>query len=244
VRKGDTLFSIAWGLRLDYQEVAEWNGIAPPYRIQPGQRLRLSPPPRERGPTVTPLTPPEGPQVAAIDPAPRPAAVLVPLAKEPGPEPPVAEPARVQLPEPSPPAASPSVAPARAAVAPAVVGAPAWKWPTAGTVAERFAPGDNITGVRIVGKLGQPIRAAEAGEVIYSDDGFPQFGRLVVIQHNKELLSAYGWVDKVTVKQGDRVAKGAQIAAMGLRGANPLLHFEIRRGGKPIDPLPLLPKTH
>jgi lipoprotein NlpD len=118
-----------------------------------------------------------------------------------------------------------------------------WQWPTAGRVVERFAAGDAVRkGVKIAGKAGQPILAAEGGEVVYSGSGLVGYGPLIIVQHNKNYLSAYGHNRKLLVRQGDQVTKGAQIAEMGLAGGRPLLHFEIRRDGDPVDPTALLPR--
>jgi lipoprotein NlpD len=141
-------------------------------------------------------------------------------------------------------AAEPRVAPDR--TRPITVAAAAglrWQWPTPGRVVERFAAGDSARkGVKIAGKPGQAIVAAEAGEVVYSGSGLVGYGPLIIIKHNKNYLSAYGHNRKLLVQQGDQVTKGTQIAEMGLAGGAPLLHFEIRRDGDPVDPLALLPR--
>lgn len=118
-----------------------------------------------------------------------------------------------------------------------------WQWPTSGRVVEGFAAGDAVRkGVKIAGKAGQPILAAEGGEVVYSGSGLVGYGPLIIVQHNKNYLSAYGHNRKLLVRQGDQVTKGTQIAEMGLAGGRPLLHFEIRRDGDPVDPMALLPR--
>ena len=118
-----------------------------------------------------------------------------------------------------------------------------WQWPTAGRVVERFSAGDSSRkGVKIAGKPGQAVVAAETGEVVYSGSGLVGYGPLIIVQHKKNYLSAYGHNRKLLVQQGDQVTKGTQIAEMGLAGGAPLLHFEIRRDGDPVDPLALLPR--
>lgn len=129
--------------------------------------------------------------------------------------------------------------------APVAIGADRlrWQWPTTGRVVERFSTGNpNRKGVKIAGKAGQPIVAAEGGAVVYSGSGLVGYGQLIIVKHNNNYLSAYGHNRKLLVQQGDQVTKGAQIAEMGLAGGAPLLHFEIRRGGDPVDPLELLPR--
>jgi lipoprotein NlpD len=120
-----------------------------------------------------------------------------------------------------------------------------WRWPTIGKVVQTFSPGDpERKGVRISGVVGQPVVAAEAGRVVYSGSGLVGYGNLVIIKHDDDYLSAYGYNKKLLVKEGDEVARGEQIARMGSprNGADSMLHFEIRKEGRPINPLPLLPK--
>ncbi len=95
----------------------------------------------------------------------------------------------------------------------------------------------------MAGRLGQQVKAAEAGTVVYSGSGLIGYGQLLIIKHNKNYLSAYGHNKKLLVKEGDKVKKGARIAEMGTNGSgNIVLHFEIRRNGVPVDPLLLLPR--
>lgn len=118
-----------------------------------------------------------------------------------------------------------------------------WRWPTAGKVSQTFAASDpNRKGVKIRGTAGQPVVAAEAGEVVYSGSGLVGYGPLIIIKHDNNYLSAYGHNRKILAQQGQHVAGGAKIAEMGLAGGQPLLHFEIRRDGEPIDPLLVLPR--
>jgi len=99
-------------------------------------------------------------------------------------------------------------------------------------------------GVDIAGKLGQPVYAAGNGRVVYSGSGLIRYGKLIIVKHNKNYLSAYAHIHKLLVKEGDTVAGGQRIAQMGRTGTNQVkLHFEIRRDGKPVDPLRYLPKS-
>ncbi len=120
-----------------------------------------------------------------------------------------------------------------------------WVWPTAGEVlATAPQPDAANKGVSIRGKLGQSVRAAESGQVVYSGSGLIGYGRLIILKHNDKYLSAYGHNRKILVKEGDQVAKGDRIAEMGTsNGGRPMLHFEIRRDGKSVDPLKLLPRS-
>ena len=85
------------------------------------------------------------------------------------------------------------------------------------------------------------VTATESGEVVYSGDGLVGYGELIIIKHNQRYLSAYGHNRKRLVKEGDRVKRGTVIATMGQLKGKPLLHFEVRRSGKPADPMNYLP---
>lgn len=98
-------------------------------------------------------------------------------------------------------------------------------------------------GIKIAGRSGDEIRSAEAGKVVYSGSGLIGYGRLIIVKHNDNYLSAYGHNRAILVKEGDQVTKGQKIAEMGTaNNGDPLLHFEIRRDGRPVDPLRLLPR--
>jgi lipoprotein NlpD len=119
-----------------------------------------------------------------------------------------------------------------------------WRWPASGQIVSKYVNGDPTRqGVNIAGSSGQPVFAAAAGEVVYSGAGLIGYGELIIIKHSDTFLSAYGHNRKRLVGEGQRVTSGQQIAEMGRSGAaRDMLHFEIRQGGKPVDPLPLLPR--
>jgi len=119
-----------------------------------------------------------------------------------------------------------------------------WRWPVSGKLVSSFKSGDPLRkGIKIQGQSGKAILAAESGKVVYSGSGLIGYGRLIIVKHNDNYLSAYGHNRKILVKEGDRVTKGRKIAEMGTNNnGDPLLHFEIRRDGKPVDPLRLLPR--
>lgn len=103
--------------------------------------------------------------------------------------------------------------------------------------------GDGKKGIAIGGISGSPVRAAAAGKVVYAGSGLVGYGRLIIVKHNKSFLSAYGHNQNLAVKEGDWVKRGQQIASMGNSGTSrTMLHFEIRRYGKPVDPLRYLPR--
>ena len=97
--------------------------------------------------------------------------------------------------------------------------------------------------IQIGGQVGSPVKAAAGGRVVYAGDGLVGFGNLVIISHQGKLLSAYGHNQSLAVKVGDVVQAGQVIAKMGSTGTDRVkLHFEIRKQGKPVNPISLLPK--
>jgi lipoprotein NlpD len=239
VARGDTLYGIAFRHGVDFRELARWNRIAAPYTIYPGQRLQLaSGTPVSQDPPRPAVRPPPASSSTSITgmpaPTPRPPAVATPVPATPvAPAPPTSATAATVA------SASPS-APSATSNAQGVT----WRWPASGELIGRFVAGDPTRqGINVAGKAGQPIFAAAAGEVVYSGAGLIGYGELVIIKHSDVFLSAYGHNRKRLVAEGQRVAAGQQIAEMGRTGAaRDMLHFEIRRGGKPVDPLPMLPK--
>jgi len=94
----------------------------------------------------------------------------------------------------------------------------------------------------IGGRKGQPVLAAAGGRVVYAGEGLRGYGKLVIIKHNNTWLSAYAHNDKLLVKEQEDVRKGQKIAEMGNTHADEVkLHFEVRRQGKPVDPVKVLP---
>ncbi|MEA3082519.1 MAG: lipoprotein NlpD [Paraburkholderia sp.] len=115
-------------------------------------------------------------------------------------------------------------------------------WPAGGRVVEAFQPGET-RGIEIGGKVGDPVRAAADGKVMYAGTGLNGYGSLIIVQHNKDFLTAYSHNRKLLVKIGDIVLQGQQIAEMGDENNSRVsVGFELRRDGKPIDPMPYLPQ--
>ena len=116
-----------------------------------------------------------------------------------------------------------------------------WMWPANGKLVATFSEGGN-KGIDISGKAGDSVVAAGSGKVVYSGSGLRGYGKLVIVKHNNTFLTAYAHNQNVLVKEGQSVGKGQKIAEMGNTDADQVkLHFEIRRQGKPVDPLKLLP---
>ena len=218
VARGDTLYSIAWQHGLGYQELASLNGIQPPYTIYSGQRLRVRPATASSGVTVAPLR--QSKPVVASSPAAAPA---------PGSTAPQAS---VPAPKPVPP---PAVS--------KTFNGP-WVWPTRGHVLRKYQPNaSGKRGIDIGGHVDQPVNAAGNGTVVYSGSGLVGYGRLIIVKHSEDLLSAYGHNSELLVAEGEYVSAGQMIAKMGSSGTNRTeLYFEIRKDGKPVDPLKYLPR--
>lgn len=257
VQRGDTLYSIAFHHGLDYRELAEWNSIEAPYTIYPGRELRLSSAragqkhtmaaaPAPAAPSAAPASSPAAPHSppAATKPAP-----FEPVASAPAPAAAAPTPNSTTTSSPSVPPATPSTKPTAAPPAPtsdavATAGDVAWRWPADGSVVGTFTTGDPVRqGIDIAGQPGAPVRAAADGTVVYSGNGLIGYGELIIVKHNPAFLSAYGHNRKRLVQEGDHVKAGQTIAEMGASSANRNeLHFEIRRNGKPSNPLDFLPR--
>jgi lipoprotein NlpD len=174
---------------------------------------------------------------------PAPASSSVPQAPSNTPPPPATGPRSPPLAEAAN-AASPSVPSAAAPSAVASNGDVAWRWPADGRVVVTYVAGDQTRqGIDIAGKAGEPVRAAANGSVVYSGNGLIGYGELIIVKHSPGFLSAYGHNRKRLVKEGDHVDAGQVIAEMGSSSASrDSLHFEIRKNGKPVNPLDYLPR--
>jgi lipoprotein NlpD len=145
--------------------------------------------------------------------------------------------ARCASTQPAPPAAR-QTAPARASNAPPVQ----WQWPVAGGTATLTSRPNGGQGLTVSGRLGEDVRAAAAGRVVYTGSGLLGYGQLVILKHNETYLSAYGHTQSVAVREGDPVSGGQRIATMGAGPqGDAMLYFEIRINGTPSNPLSFLP---
>ena len=258
VKRGDTLFGIALDHGQDYREMAAWNNITNPGVIQIGQVLRVTPPPgaagaAESGVVVRPILPP-GSAPAAAGAAPgtvteprgdkRPYSdeALAQARDQAQGKPAAAAAATAAAAKPGDKPADKPAAPAAPAPA-AVSDDVAWAWPAAGKMIGQFSESGANKGIDIAAKVGDPVLAAGPGKVVYSGQGLRGYGRLVIIKHNNTWLSAYAHNSNLLVKEGQIVNKGQKIAEAGSTDSDvPKLHFEIRRQGKPVDPVKLLPE--
>lgn len=218
VKRGDTLFKVAQANTQSWRDIARWNNLENPSAIEIGQVLRVVPPGQ-----VVVATAPSAPAVTSTpgSAASAPVVVVKPVVIAPQPE--------VRPLDP---------------LAPPVKGGDDnidWLWPASGPVIATF---DDVKskGVSIGGTLGDPVLAAADGRVVYSGSGLRGYGNLVIIKHNATYLTAYAHNQTLLVKEDQAVLRGQKIAEMGSSDADRVqLHFEIRRQGKPTDPLTLLP---
>ncbi|HEU5399277.1 MAG TPA: peptidoglycan DD-metalloendopeptidase family protein [Gammaproteobacteria bacterium] len=142
------------------------------------------------------------------------------------------------------PAPAPGAASHAQAFAPPPAGNGSWGWPAAGQVVRLFhADSPLAKGIDITASRGADVLAAAPGKVVYAGSGIIGYGKLIIIKNSESFLSAYADNDEILVREGDSVRLGDRIATMGLgRDGRPLLHFEIRYDGKPVDPLNYLPR--
>ncbi|SFF99162.1 Murein DD-endopeptidase MepM and murein hydrolase activator NlpD, contain LysM domain [Novosphingobium sp. CF614] len=244
VQPGETLGGIAARAKVPRVLIAEANGLQAPFNVRVGQKLQI---PRTRhhpvaaGDTGFSVSMKYGvpwEQIAlanSIDPqSPIKAGqtLLIPTLLNP-------PPTGISKLDPAPAAASaaPTPAPAKSA---------RFGWPVSGTVRRGYAAGsDYHDGVDIVAPKGTMVRAAAPGTVKFAGKEKDQFGNLVVIDHGDGWFTAYGFLSRVTVKEGAKVAAGERVGLVGDTGLakGNELHFEVRRDGKPVDPLDELPKA-
>ena len=268
VKRGDTLYSIALDHGQDHRDLAKWNRLDDPNRIQAGQTLRVTPPEGEQGVQVGAARGSGAVESRPLDsrqPEARPAPVASTTASAPAAAGTRTEPKALRLPysaenvallqkndalaNSQPPGARPEPAPQVAATlgAPKPAAEPKdaeaieFIWPARGKVLAGFSEPAS-KGVDIGGKSGDPVVAAAAGRVIYIGTGIRGYGKLIVIKHDNNFNSVYAHNREILVKQDQPVARGQKIAELGDTDADtPKLHFEIRKSGKPVDPIKYLP---
>jgi len=223
VKPGDRLIRIGLENGQSWKDLAKWNNIENPDRIEVGQTLRVVPP--DVDPSAASSKPVTTAKVETKPLDAKPAVGAVSGAS--------AAPA---------PSAPPTVSTASPTPAPRDGDDDInWGWPASGPVVGNFEEG-KVKGLAIGGKAGDPVLAAADGRVVYAGAGLRGYGNLVIIKHNNTYLTAYAHNQTLLVKDDQAVRKGQKIAEMGSTDADSVrLHFEIRRQGKPIDPAKLLP---
>ena len=226
VQRGDTLYSVAFRLGMDYRTLAAINGIDAPYVIQVSQRLKTVP--SEQASAPAPAAPEKTAQ-ASTPATPATTAKAAPAQSK----------ASAVTPAPSTRSSESTVSAPAAKVTNAPVSA--WVWPAEGEVSRGFSD-ERHKGIDIPGERGAAVMATAAGVVVYSGTGVTGYGALLIVKHNDTYLSAYGHNDALLVAEGAQVKSGQVIARMGSTSADSVkLHFEIRRNGRPVNPTALLP---
>lgn len=241
VKRGETLYSIALEHGQAYRDVAAWNNIDNPNMIRVGQQLRVAAP--EGVAVAKPIALPAPVESRPLTAGSAPSTDT--FKREPkGGKQPFTEQAMAAAQKQA--EAHPQVSSAAGKEeAKSIVAFPGdelnWAWPSGGKVIAGYVEGGN-KGVDIDGRIGEPVFAAEAGKVTYAGNGIRGYGNLLIIQHANSLSSVYAHNSKLLAKEGQQVGKGQKIAELGNSDADQSkLHFEIRRQGKPLDPLKLLP---
>ncbi len=218
VKPGDSLIRIALDNGQNWRDLARWNQIDNPNRIEVGQVLRVAPPGADVAGVSTKPVNTAKVEVRPLDSKPAASAPAVAAASSP----------------------TPSVA-AAAPAAPRGDDDPNWAWPAGGNLISGFDEARS-KGLDIGGKAGDPVLAAADGRVVYAGSGLRGYGNLVIIKHNDTYLSAYAHNQTLLVKDEQLVRKGQKIAEMGSTDSDQVkLHFEVRKLGKPIDPARVLP---
>lgn len=226
VKPGETLFRIGLETGQSWKDIARWNNLSQPNQIEVGQVLRVIPP------GVVATTAGESESSGVVT-RPVGSAAIASTQVAPGT-------AGAATRPPAAGAAAASAAEAGAGIAAGDSGL-SWVWPVNGPVLAGFDEVKN-KGLDLGGKAGEPVLAAADGRVVYVGAGLRGYGNLIILKHNSTYLTAYAHNQTLLVKEDQSVRKGQKIAEMGSSDADRVkLHFEVRRQGKPVDPVKYLP---
>jgi lipoprotein NlpD len=231
VRRGDTLIGISLDHGVAWRDLASWNQIDNPNLIEVDQLLRVRPPSSTTIASAPKTLPDTKPQTEV---RPLSGARTAPAA-------PAASPPAAAASAPAPASAAPPAnTAANTAAIPKAADSISLAWPTQGQVITQFSdPG--YKGIALAGVEGDPIVAAGDGRVVYSGNGLRGYGNLVIVKHEGDFLTAYAHNKTILVAEGQTVKRGQKIAELGKTDSDvPKLHFEVRRSGKPVDPLRFL----
>ncbi|WP_184258174.1 peptidoglycan DD-metalloendopeptidase family protein [Rhodopseudomonas rhenobacensis] len=239
VNPGDSLMSIARRNRVPVAELARANGLAPNAPLKIGTKLTV-PSGRSAEAATTPA-PAAAPVAVAAAPAPAPAAAPIKMAAALPAEP--AQKVRLASATTTPAETAAPEAPVKAAEATGAL--PTFRWPVRGRVITSYGAktnGKQNDGINVAVPEGTPIKAAEDGVVAYSGSELKGYGNLVLVRHSNGYVTAYAHASELMVKRGETIKRGQTIAKSGQSGevASPQLHFEIRKGSSPVDPLQFL----
>lgn len=261
IQPGDTLFAITERYRIGLEQVIEANDLREPYRLVAGQTLILPQWPTytvREGDTVSEIAAAANvdmPSLLLLNYIPdpdnlRPGHVLILPELPDGGLGPQAAPAAPAGPTPA--ARAPQIAeaqpnaPAITTTRAATGAAGRFAWPIQGEIISDFGPkarGQRNDGVNIRAREGDPVKAAAAGTVVYAGNELAGYGELLLIRHDDGWITAYAHNRRLLVAEGARVEAGQTIAEVGQTGSvnAPQLHFEVRNGVEPVDPMRYLP---
>ena len=255
VKKGDTLYFIAYVTNKDVKDLVSYNNLAAPYTIHPGQKLKLWRPsysapaygkstvvaaavvaPAATATTASASSKPKTTPTKSKKSNTKPARISAkPVKKDP--------PKKVEQSKSKEYVGSKGKQNVTPSTKPTSDKVSKWLWPTKGRVIKNFSVGEQGNkGIDIAGQRGQPIVSTAGGTVVYSGNALRGYGNLVIVKHNDNYLSAYAHNDRLLVSEGQSVKPGQKIATMGSSGASSVrLHFEIRYQGKSVNPKRYLP---
>jgi murein DD-endopeptidase MepM/ murein hydrolase activator NlpD len=245
IASGESLYTIARRYEVTTQAIVQANGLSSPDKIVVGQSVIIP----GRADLLATKAPTQVASAAPAAAAPAPAQPTLPAATNtlqttPAAAPQAAAPAATPTPAPAPQATAPA-APTQVATAPAAQPAATtsdkFRWPVSGRILTDFASSKG-TGINIEAAEGSAVKAAENGTVIYVGSGVEGYGNLILIRHPNGYVSAYAHLGSMNVTKGANVSRGDTIGAAGMTGSvtKPQLHFELRKGATPVDPIPLL----
>ena len=227
IESGESLYTIARRYDVTAQAITQANGFSSPDKIFVGQKIVI--------PGRPDLLAKKGPATPSA------AAPMKVASTSPSGSTPIASPDLIQTDTPVAAAASAAKPLVQPTVEPKLSGAEKFRWPVSGRVITDFANSKG-TGINLEAPEGSAVRAAENGQVIYVGSGVEGYGNLVLIRHPNGYVSAYAHLKEMSVQKGDVVSRGDNIGAAGMTGSvsRPQLHFELRKGATPVDPVPLL----
>lgn len=239
VNRGDTLMSISRSNHVPVAELARANGLSPTAQLKLGSKITV-PGSRTAMAAAAPVAAPAAPQPAALAAAPAGTVSSAPATRVAAAEPP--QKARLASATTTPDEAA-TEAPAKAAEATGAL--PTFRWPVRGRVVTGYGAktnGKSNDGINVAVPEGTPIKAAEDGVVAYSGNELKGYGNLVLVRHANGFVTAYAHASELMVKRGETIKRGQVIAKSGQSGevGSPQLHFEIRKGSSPVDPLQFL----
>lgn len=240
VNRGDTLLSIARQHHISAAELARVNNFDQTARLSPGMKLTVPGAKSSLAAVPAPVAPAAAPVAVATAPAPAPALAAPKVVAT------ALPPQSARLVQPTASVEQPAAAEPVVAKASEATGAlPTFRWPVRGKVITAYGSKTNgkvNDGINVAVPEGTPVKAAEDGVVAYSGNELKGYGNLVLVRHANGFVTAYAHASELLVKRGDAIKRGQVIAKSGQSGevGSPQLHFEIRKGSSPVDPLQFL----